>query len=162
MICPKCNSPDVRASQSTEWRDFFHSLLGSQAYRCRKCRLRFHAPELSTLTASTVGSSGSMHRTTLVPGFRNRRRLIRRLIAIIIFTAMFAIFWFYLRYLTTDRVAPDTSGMNSPLPSARYAEGPISAAAFEVSCSCPSVIRAMYRAPSSANIQPETAGRGNG
>ena len=137
MICPKCSSPDVRASQRTQWKDRFHSLLGYQAYRCRKCRLRFHAPLLSTLTASTVGSVGSTHQIVMGPNMRSRRRLIRRLIMIVIFTVMFAIFWFYLRYLTTDRVAPDTSGVSFPLqesPLPHFAEKPIWVVGFDVSC----------------------------
>jgi len=166
MICPKCSSSDVRSSQRTEWKDHFRNLLGSQAYRCRKCRLRFHAPaELSTLTASAVGGAGSMHRTVMGPDLRSRRRLLRRLIVFTIFTVMFVIFWFYLRYLTTDRVAPDNSWINPHLPqdpSSRYAESSRSVAGVDVSSRSWSAIRAMYRPPSSANIQPETAGRGNG
>jgi hypothetical protein len=165
MICPTCSSPDVRVSQRTQWNDFFQHLLGCQAYRCRKCRLRFYAPGFAALTASAAGSPSSLHRGHVAPSVRNRRRLIRRLIAVAIFTLMFVIFWFYLRYLTTDRVPADTSEMNSPLPtlsSAHYADESISVAAFDASCKCLSDIRAMYSAPSSAYIQPETAGRGKG
>lgn len=165
MICPKCSSPDVRTSQQTQWKDHFHTLLGSQAYRCRKCRLRFHAHEVATLTASAVGVLDSLHRTEAGPSLRNRRRLVRRLIMIVIFTAMFVIFWFYLRYLTTDRVAPDTSGISFPLqriPLLHFATKSSSVVGVDISCLCLSDVRSIYRTPSNANIQPETAGRGNG
>jgi hypothetical protein len=132
MICPGCSSPDVRASQQNRWSDAFQRLIGCQAYRCRKCRLRFYAPELSEVTVGVTTSPGSIHRSQLVTNPGSRKRLVRRLLAIAVFTVMFIIFWFYLKYLTTDRTPPDNSQMIQPLfaaPSARYVDKSNSAVA---------------------------------
>jgi hypothetical protein len=165
MICPGCNSPDVRVSQQVHWSDVFQRLLGCQAYRCRKCRRRFYAPAFSGLTPSTVGQPGSIHTSALIASTRNKRRLIRRLIAIVIFTVMFVIFWFYLRYLTTDRTPPDSSEMIWPLssiPLGQHEGKSSSATNQDVSRRCLSDMRTIYSVPSIANIQPDTAGRGKG
>lgn len=102
-------------SQQPRWSDAFQRIRGQQPYRCRKCRLRFYAPDLSDLNVSPVAQPHSVHRSALHTRARNRRRTVRRLITIAIFTLMFAIFWFYLRYITADRTPADNSGVLWPL-----------------------------------------------
>jgi len=42
--CPKCNSVDVRYSDSVELRDFLFWVFGrNHALRCRNCHDRFYA-----------------------------------------------------------------------------------------------------------------------
>jgi transcriptional regulator NrdR family protein len=41
--CPKCNSADVRYSDSVQFRDLAQWCLRKHALRCRKCWERFYA-----------------------------------------------------------------------------------------------------------------------
>jgi ABC-type bacteriocin/lantibiotic exporter with double-glycine peptidase domain len=41
---------------------------------------------------------------------RAKKRLIRQLVMISIFGAALVLFWIFLRYITTDHVAPSDSG----------------------------------------------------
>jgi hypothetical protein len=134
MICPGCSSPDVRTSQQNRWTDVFQRLIGCQAYRCRKCRIRFYAPGSAELAVGATASGKSIPGSQLVSSTRSRKRLIRRLLAIAVFTVMFVIFWFYLRYLTTDRVPSDNSQMVRPsfaVPAASYVDESNSGVALE-------------------------------
>ncbi len=95
-------------STETHWCDALQRIRGRQPYRCRKCRYRFYASLLAEINGR-IGPSNSTHRGASLTRARNRRRLVRRLITIAIFTVMFIIFWLYLRYITTDRLPPDNS-----------------------------------------------------
>jgi multidrug efflux pump subunit AcrB len=45
---------------------------------------------------------------------RSKKRLVRRLIVILIFAVAFVIFWYFLRYLTSERIpAPDSGATSS-------------------------------------------------
>jgi hypothetical protein len=41
---------------------------------------------------------------------RTKKRLVRHLVAISVFALAFILFWIFLRYMTTDQVAPSHSG----------------------------------------------------
>jgi len=88
MNCPQCNSSDIRHSHRSVWTDLFHSKLGRGAFRCRSCKVRFHAPE----------------KTKPVPrDFSRRMERYRRLaLQALIFTAMLVMFLLFLRYLIRE------------------------------------------------------------
>ena len=44
---------------------------------------------------------------------RSKKRLIRRLVVISIFALAFIVFWFFLRYLTTEKSPSQDSGASS-------------------------------------------------
>lgn len=44
---------------------------------------------------------------------RSKNRLVRRLIVILIFAVAFVIFWYFLRYLTSEPSPPRDSGATS-------------------------------------------------
>ncbi len=103
MMCPSCGSLDIRVSRGTHWSDGFQHIRGRRAYRCRACRVRFYVPEDRAHMVDSQGQPNPSPRIPFRISVRSRKRLVRRLITIAIFTAMFVIFWFYLRYITTDR-----------------------------------------------------------
>lgn len=165
MICPVCSDSDVRASQRSHWKDIFQECLGCQAFRCRKCRVRFYAPKMSHLPPRAAGLSVSTHGSVFGLRGRARKRLIRLLVTFVIFAAMLIIFWFYLRYLTTDKVPSDSSSTVVPhrfVWTARHLEESSLAVFVPERSRVVSDVRAMYSIASNANIHPETAGRGKG
>jgi hypothetical protein len=116
MTCPECGSSEVRASSSTRWNDFLQRVRGREAFRCRKCRLRFFASPSSDSGSKPTEQSTDIRRPNKLMSTRSKKRLVRRLIAVVIFAAAFALFWFFLRYLTTERMPTTDSGaVNSSL-----------------------------------------------
>lgn len=103
MICPNCGNAKIRLSEHPHWNDVFQRIVGRQPYRCRDCRHRFYAPKSSELVGVQQGRSRHTRPTIRLMSARNRKRIARRLIVIAIFAVMFAIFWLYLRYITTGR-----------------------------------------------------------
>jgi hypothetical protein len=116
MTCPECGSSEVRASRSTRWSDIFQRVRGREAFRCRKCRLRFFASS-STVSVAPVTEqvvrSKRTRRPTRHTSSRTKQRLIKRLVVISIFAVAFILFLFFLRYLTTERMPASDSGTTS-------------------------------------------------
>jgi type VI protein secretion system component VasF len=104
MTCPECGSSEVRASRSTRWNDFFQRVRGREAFRCRKCRQRFFASPSSESGSKPTAQSTHTHRPNKLMSTRSKKRLVRQLIVAVIFAVAFALFLFFLRYLTTDRM----------------------------------------------------------
>jgi len=113
MNCPYCSSPDIRVSRHTHNGDLFQRIRGRQAYRCRKCRHRFYAAKSSLPATERLHASGLGGRAGIRLGSRTRKLLVRRIIIVAIFAAMFAIFCAFLSYLTSDRKTSDLSGVTS-------------------------------------------------
>ena len=109
MTCPHCGSSDVRHSHSLHWSDGWHRALGREAYRCRKCRLRFFLPRMSQIFAHATGQSVRSRKATKRLDLRGRKRLIRRLIAITVFVLMFSLFGLFLHRITEDRTPASSS-----------------------------------------------------
>jgi hypothetical protein len=115
MVCPQCGSAEIRDSRSTHWNDIFHRVRGLEAFRCRKCRQRFYASTTSESVPKQVVQAKNSHRPKKLMSERSKKRLVRRLVVVTIFAAAFIIFWFFLRYLTTERMpASDSGAVNSP------------------------------------------------
>ena len=110
MTCPKCGSTEVRSSKRTELGDFFHRMRGHEAFRCRKCRERFFVAEAALSDGQRTVLSKSTNKPVKLMSVRKKQRLIRQLIVIAIFAVAFALFWFFLRYLTTERMPTSDSG----------------------------------------------------
>jgi hypothetical protein len=108
MTCPSCGNSDIRPSDHAYWSDAFQSVFGRKPYRCRKCRHRFYSSE--TPPPATEGSKGRAQLDPRDEAKRKRTRLLRGLIAIAIFAAMFLIFLMILNYLTADKGAPKEIG----------------------------------------------------
>jgi len=115
MTCPKCGSADIRASRSDRWSDIFHRFRGRDTYRCRNCRMRFYASESAQPGPKQADQSKPTHRHPKLISTRKKKRLIRRLIVISIFALAFIMFWFFLRYLTTEKSPAQDSGTVSSL-----------------------------------------------
>jgi len=114
MICPSCGDSAIRFSQHSYGSDAFQSLFGRMPYRCRKCRRRFYSSQ--TLPATSDGKKVS-RRPHLDPRDEiksKRKRLLRGLIAIAIFAAMFIIFLMILNYLTSEKGPPKEVGELRP------------------------------------------------
>jgi hypothetical protein len=101
MTCPECGSSEVRSSKSTRWNDFLQRVRGREAFRCRKCRQRFFASPSSESVSNPVTHA---HHPTKLMSTRSKKRLVRQLIVAAIFAVAFALFLFFLRYLTTERM----------------------------------------------------------
>ena len=93
MICPKCNSAEVRHSQRASWADTLQSWFGRRAYRCRSCRLRFHALQ------DGEPAPAKPHKHSSRRGKRSGRQ---RTVQILIFAVMLIMFLIFLRYLTRE------------------------------------------------------------
>ena len=147
MTCPACGSSEIRVSHYACWRDYFERMCGQEAYRCRSCRVRFYASKSALSSEAHSASLKSSRRKDPRLRASAKKRFIRRLIMAVIFGTAFIIFWYFLRYLTAEpHPASDTSGIGvAPLV---FSDNTFA--------------RVMYKSPSIANIQPETAGRGNG
>lgn len=109
MTCPGCGSSEIRASHSANWSDVLKRVGGREAFRCRKCRLRFFARKFAAPAAKQESSASSRRAAPLV-STRTKKRLARRMVAVVIFAAALVIFLFFLRYITTERVPAGDSG----------------------------------------------------
>jgi len=96
--------------------DALRRIGGRVPYRCRKCRHRFFSSEVLVLSdaelahSAKAGQRSKAHRSARKKGPRSRTRLVRGLITVAIFAAMFLIFWIFLRYLTSERERVQNSG----------------------------------------------------
>jgi hypothetical protein len=116
MICPQCGSTNIRNSRRARWGDVFQRIRGLAAFRCRKCRQRFFASDSAEPGQERIVQSKQSHRPKRLISSQTKHRLIRRLIVIAIFTVAFALFWYFLRYLTTEpRPASDSGAVSAPL-----------------------------------------------
>jgi hypothetical protein len=97
MICPKCGSPDIRASNSSRWSDIFRRIRGRKPLRCRNCRKRFFALGASLSDGERGVLAGAIHRPTKLMRARRNRRLVRWLMVISTFILAGLIFWFFRR-----------------------------------------------------------------
>ena len=117
MTCPKCGSTEVRSSKRAELGDFFHRMRGHEAFRCRKCRERFFVSEAALSDGQRTVLSKSTNKPVKLMSVRKKQRIIRQLIVVSIFAVAFALFLFFLRYLTTPKMPPSDSGaVRSPIP----------------------------------------------
>ncbi len=110
MICPTCGSAEIRVSKHPHWDDFLQRIRGREAFRCRKCRLRFFASPSSEFDPAQVRQSMHTHRPKKLISTRAKKRLIQRLTVISIFAVALIIFLFFLRYITTERMPASNSG----------------------------------------------------
>jgi hypothetical protein len=114
MICPACGSTDIRVSKHPHWDDFLQRARGREAFRCRKCRLRFFASPGSEADPVPVHQSTHTHRPKRLISSRTKNRLVKRVVVISIFAVAFILFWFFLRYLTTEHMlAPESRFVSS-------------------------------------------------
>lgn len=92
----------------------FQRVRGREAFRCRKCRQRFFASVSAESGPERTAQSSRAPRPTKLMSTRSKKRLVRRLIVILIFAVAFVIFWYFLRYLTSERIpAPDSGATSS-------------------------------------------------
>jgi len=105
MNCPHCGNSDVRHSLSWHWSDWFHRALGQNAYRCRKCQLRFFLPRARRTIANLNEKSERNEKSSKRLEFLRRKRLIRRLITIAVFVVMFSVFGLFLLHISKDHPA---------------------------------------------------------
>ena len=110
MTCPKCGSSDIRASRRARWSDVFHRVRGRETFRCRSCWKRFYASDSTESGLENVDKSKHTHRPAKLMSTRSKKRLVRRLVVISIFAVAFLLFWFFLRYLTTEKNPSQDSG----------------------------------------------------
>jgi hypothetical protein len=110
MTCPSCGNSDIRPSEHSYWSDTWQSMFGRKPYRCRKCRHRFYSSETPPPAAEGTKRSGRAQLDPIHEAKRRRKRLLRGLIAVAIFAAMFLIFLMILSYLTSDKGAPKEIG----------------------------------------------------
>jgi ribosomal protein L37AE/L43A len=109
MTCPHCGNSDIRRSHSSQWSDVLHRAFGRDAYRCRKCRLRFYSPRYAQITTHATKKSDRSGKAAKRLDFRRRKRLIRRLITIAVFVVMFAMFGLFLRHIMEDHPPANNS-----------------------------------------------------
>jgi hypothetical protein len=109
MNCPKCKSADVRLSKTPSWRDVFQRVQGREAFRCRDCRARFFARE----APGAETDAGAIQKSKQIAHFRGKSRRTRQILIISVFAVAFVVFFYILRYLTTERTATpaDDSGL---------------------------------------------------
>jgi hypothetical protein len=109
MLCPQCGSSHIHTSKRERWTDPLLRIRGRVAFRCHSCRLRFFALPSTEAAAEPAAQPKHRHRSTKISP-RTKKRLIGRLVVFLIFAAAFVVFWFFLRYLTTERIPPQDSG----------------------------------------------------
>lgn len=114
MNCPKCQSADIRSSRSPGWVDAFQRARGRDAFRCRDCRSRFFARDSGE--PANKADPKALQKSKQIRESRRKRRLARRMLIISIFAVAFAIFFFFLRYLTTERAPSSDSGRINSYP----------------------------------------------
>jgi hypothetical protein len=114
MTCPQCASSDTRRSTTSSWRDLLPSLLGRQAFRCRKCRHRFFAV-LSTRSASNAPDRphGKVPFGKLSTQWK-KRRLFRGVITAAVIVVMLSLFGLFLHYIAVDHPPKDAEDTSYP------------------------------------------------
>ena len=105
MICPKCDSAEIRPSKHAHWNDTFKRALGLEPLRCRTCGHRFFTSLAHEAVPESPPATKSSKRPKKLLRTRTKKRLVHQLVVISIFALALAVFWLFLRYLTTDRVA---------------------------------------------------------
>jgi len=103
MTCPRCGSEDIRSSHRTQWTDWFHRARHQSAWRCRKCRLRFHAH-------AEPGADPPRHARKRRERKRGSKALQRLIVQAIIGVILLFVFYVFLRYLTREPSANSDSG----------------------------------------------------
>jgi hypothetical protein len=111
MKCPDCSSSEIRASRTARWGDVFQRVLGREALRCKACRRRFFASNAAEPSSDKAAKSVRARGSGKLLSTRRKKRLARRLLVISIFAVAFAVFWFFLRYLTTERAPSQDSSV---------------------------------------------------
>ncbi len=106
MICPTCNSTEVRRSRRFHWGDSFSWMRGRHAYRCRNCQTRFYGREGASPARR---KSGSFRRKLWRKGGGIPKTLRRRLIEVGIFLLLLVVFYLFLRYLTRETIPAEDS-----------------------------------------------------
>jgi len=106
MICPKCGNSDIRRSHSFDWGDWLHRALGREAYRCRKCRLRFFRLRSTQIAGHSKKTPSFSSKGEKRLDFRRRKRLIRRIITVAVFVVMFSMFGLFLIHVSVDHPPP--------------------------------------------------------
>jgi hypothetical protein len=103
MNCPQCGKSDIRHSHSSHWSDLLHRVFGGDAFRCRQCQARFFvrrvAPDIKCSKEQSKRGRSE---------FMRRKRLVRRLVTIAVFVAMFSLFGLFLLHITKDHPARPT------------------------------------------------------
>ena len=116
MTCPECGSTEIRSSKSFHLRDVLQRVRGREGFRCRKCRHRFFAAYSGESGPAAAAPSKSSVRHPQLMSMRARKRLVRRLVEFTIFAVAFLIFWYFLRYITTEKApAPDAGALQTQL-----------------------------------------------
>jgi hypothetical protein len=111
VICPQCGSHDIRRSHTNKWLDVVRKVRDDYPYRCRECHDRFYS-KTGADSRKTDAKQGTHHRPDHARG-QSRGRRNRHLIESAIFLIVLAIFWLFLRFLTTEPATPDSIGLNS-------------------------------------------------
>jgi len=111
MKCPNCGSSEIRASRTARWSDVFQRVLGREALRCKACRRRFFASNATEPSSEKAAKSAHVRGKNKLLSTRSKKRLARRLVVVSIFAVAFAAFWFFLRYLTTERTPSQDSSV---------------------------------------------------
>jgi len=103
MNCPHCGSSEIRYSYSSQWSDTIHRVLGRDAYRCRKCQVRFFQRRVKAASGNLNerGEKGEQHSE-----FMRRKRLTRRLLTVAVLVLMFSVFGLFLLRITKDHPPP--------------------------------------------------------
>jgi hypothetical protein len=108
MNCPECGSEEIRISRHAHAKDMLYRICGREAYRCRECRHRFYGKMSPALEAAAYDRSSKSHRWPFWLGSSRQRRRFRRAVGYFaIFALAFLIFWFFLRFITTERGPSD-------------------------------------------------------
>jgi len=100
MICPKCNSLDVRLSRNAPWFHVVYAWRGLERYRCRECQRSFCATvpfeDRSKLEQTLELRLKRLHRRRRVHQGRVRRRVMAISISLAVFLAFYCAFsWMY-------------------------------------------------------------------
>ena len=176
MTCPDCGSEDTRASKRFRSGDVFQRLRGRGAFRCRHCNTRFYGAEPAAPGSIwTLVANGNLGATSRIRA-QTRRRLTHWMILAGVFGfASLCFGCFCARSFRNE--APPCAGtqcrptMRAQTASPRSTDSDLSGKrkrGFDWNqdgtfCWSPSsCTRVMYSSASIMNIQPETAGRGNG
>ena len=112
MICPACNSTEVRRSRRFHGGELFSWIRGRHAYRCRSCRALFYGREGA---APVHRRSGGLRRKLRHKGEGISKSLRRRLIEVSIFLLLLVVFYMFLRYLTRETMPAEQSRATSGL-----------------------------------------------
>ena len=102
MICPQCSSSDVRRSTTSTLKDSLARLRGQEAFRCRKCRHRFHAIPSTSFAPEGADASGRRIPVSELSKRRRRKRLYRRVLTAVVIFAAVSLFGAFLHYISVD------------------------------------------------------------